>query len=245
MTNKFDAAYKGFDTSRPFGLSWEQYCWHRHSQFLAAAESLVPGRVLDNGGAFGHFSSYVPRHWYTNSDVSEVMLSADKGDHPRIRVDGKSLPFRNDCFDNVVSLGVLRHVDDPDAYLSECRRVLRPGGIFVLATVRKGYERDLAFSWLFWAIGLYYLQWVIPQRLKGMFRRLSGDDVSPTSRERIAYVSYDERDLENRLTALGFGIFRRGRFCKDLPGPVSWRFADKIVNEARFGKFTFFACRKT
>ena len=40
-----------------------------------------------------------------------------------------ALPFDDDAFDAVLSMGVLEHVMDPDASLEELRRVLVPGGV--------------------------------------------------------------------------------------------------------------------
>lgn len=47
---------------------------------------------------------------------------------PLVVARAEALPFRDGCFDTVVSGLVLCSVDDPDAALSEVRRVLRPGG---------------------------------------------------------------------------------------------------------------------
>lgn len=47
-----------------------------------------------------------------------------------IRADGLDLPFRDDCFDLVLSQAVLEHVVDPQRYVDEVFRVLRPGGTF-------------------------------------------------------------------------------------------------------------------
>lgn len=44
------------------------------------------------------------------------------------------LPFDDDTFDVVCSIQVIEHVTDVDTYLSEVRRVLRPGGSFVCVT---------------------------------------------------------------------------------------------------------------
>ena len=46
----------------------------------------------------------------------------------------ESLPFSDRSFDTVISFQVIEHVFDMNAYLSEVRRVLRPGGAFVCAT---------------------------------------------------------------------------------------------------------------
>ena len=57
--------------------------------------------------------------------------------HDRSRVDvwgdAAALPFEDGSFDTVVSFHVLEHTEDPGKVLSEMARVLRPGGIVLLA----------------------------------------------------------------------------------------------------------------
>lgn len=48
-----------------------------------------------------------------------------------------ALPFEDDAFDKVLLFGVIEHVRDPHAVLSEVRRVLRPGGQLYLTTSSK------------------------------------------------------------------------------------------------------------
>jgi ubiquinone/menaquinone biosynthesis C-methylase UbiE len=43
------------------------------------------------------------------------------------------LPFADERLDRIVSLNVAEHLADPAAHLAECRRVLRPDGLLVLA----------------------------------------------------------------------------------------------------------------
>ena len=47
--------------------------------------------------------------------------------------DACSLPFADDTFDAVYSMGVLHHIDDTDKAISEVHRVLRPGGTAYVA----------------------------------------------------------------------------------------------------------------
>lgn len=45
----------------------------------------------------------------------------------------ESLPFRDNSFDLVLSLGVIEHFEDPLPLLREMRRVLKPGGLLYLS----------------------------------------------------------------------------------------------------------------
>ncbi len=50
---------------------------------------------------------------------------------------GEDLPFGDDSFDVVVSVDVLEHVLDLGGVVSEVRRVLRPGGLFLFDTINR------------------------------------------------------------------------------------------------------------
>jgi len=56
---------------------------------------------------------------------------------PLIHVSGVHLPFGDESFDCVLSFDVFEHIADSDAHLSEVRRVLKPGGLYLLQTPNK------------------------------------------------------------------------------------------------------------
>ncbi len=51
-----------------------------------------------------------------------------------VQGDGSELPFAGGSFDLVFSHSVIEHVASAEGYLSECRRVLRSGGVLYLST---------------------------------------------------------------------------------------------------------------
>jgi SAM-dependent methyltransferase len=67
---------------------------------------------------------------------SGTCLRAEKGvgNAGFVQGDGERLPFRDGVFDLVFSHSVIEHVASAEAYLAECRRVLRRGGVLYLST---------------------------------------------------------------------------------------------------------------
>jgi SAM-dependent methyltransferase len=79
------------------------------------------GMVLDCGAGSRTFTAdnlvQVEIAAYTNIDL----LAANQ-----------SLPFKDACFDGVISMDVLEHVTDPFAAARELARVLKPGGVLYI-----------------------------------------------------------------------------------------------------------------
>jgi SAM-dependent methyltransferase len=96
-----------------------------------AEEFLVPvgGRVLDYGCADMPYRDFFP------SGIEYVGADLEGNDQAAVILNSDgTLPVPDQSFDAVMSTQVLEHVQDPRVYLSECRRVLRPGGRLLLST---------------------------------------------------------------------------------------------------------------
>jgi SAM-dependent methyltransferase len=51
-----------------------------------------------------------------------------------IRLDGQSLPFKENLFDTIICIDVIEHVPNPQQMIGELVRVLKPGGVLILST---------------------------------------------------------------------------------------------------------------
>jgi SAM-dependent methyltransferase len=97
-------------------------------------------RALDNGCGDGRFTGLLAEAGAepTGVDVADAALRRARAAHPGIRfvrtpMEGP-LPFDDGAFDLVWASEVIEHVPDTARWLSEIRRVLRPGGRLLLTT---------------------------------------------------------------------------------------------------------------
>jgi phosphatidylethanolamine/phosphatidyl-N-methylethanolamine N-methyltransferase len=109
----------------------------------AAAAARRPGaKILELGVGTGlSFADYGPENEIFGVDISEPMiLKAHErlatGAHPHVKeirvMDAHSLDYPDASFDVVVAQFVITLVQDPERVLSECARVLKPGGEIIL-----------------------------------------------------------------------------------------------------------------
>lgn len=123
---------------------WEYLRSAKVIEALERAGARIAGRVLDSGcGGGGTALSLgeeaalaVGLDLDGRFNGSGTRLRAEKGIARAgfVQGDGQSLPFAGGAFDLVLSHSVIEHVLDAAAYLRECHRVLRPGGVLYLST---------------------------------------------------------------------------------------------------------------
>ncbi|MBN9040787.1 MAG: SAM-dependent methyltransferase [Rhizobiales bacterium 62-47] len=108
----------------------------------ASAARAVGGRILEVGVGTGlSFDDYDASTEITGIDLSAPMLAKARekmasGRYPHVRdvqlMDAHSMTFASAAFDCVVAQFVITLVADPERVLSECHRVVKPGGRIIL-----------------------------------------------------------------------------------------------------------------
>lgn len=86
-------------------------------------------RCLEVGCGRGAFQNMVEN--YTGIDITESVRRFHTKSF--VQTSATSLPFEDNHFDAIWSYAVLEHIPNPELALTEMRRVLRPGGLLLLA----------------------------------------------------------------------------------------------------------------
>ena len=130
----------------------------------ATGERIVPGKVAENlfrqhevryqfAGSYvkekdvvdvacgtGIGTEYLRQagaHRCLGLDIDLATIEYAKGTYGEchfVRCDALSLPLANASVDVIVSFETLEHLGDPLRFVSECKRICRPGGMFICST---------------------------------------------------------------------------------------------------------------
>jgi SAM-dependent methyltransferase len=124
-------------------LSYRQY----HSMLLRYAELSVnsSGELLEVGCGPGYLISFLekwfPKMSITGFEYDQRLIEEAKERVQRISFiqgNAEELPFSDCQFDVMVSLHLIEHLYNPEKMLQEVHRVLKPNGIFIVATPNLG-----------------------------------------------------------------------------------------------------------
>src|ERR1041384_7363657 len=95
------------------------------------AKEQARGRILDVACGTGDGTAMLDA---VGVDLSlQALRYARRYPAPYVAADATRLPFGR-VFDSVVSFETLEHVPDPERFVAECARVLKPGGVFIVST---------------------------------------------------------------------------------------------------------------
>ncbi|MGH9525176.1 MAG: class I SAM-dependent methyltransferase [Terriglobales bacterium] len=113
--------------------------WEHVYRYRFARELATGARVLDVASGEGYGAAALLASGA--SQVIGVDVSQPACEHARRKygIDARvgsaeHLPLRDGCVDLVTSFETIEHLARPEAFLSECARVLRPGGRIVIST---------------------------------------------------------------------------------------------------------------
>ncbi len=186
--------------------------WHRspfyrhyHASFLDRLRELPrDSLILETGCGLGHDGLELLRSGYrvVETDISPGQLAEARRLHgeegffaqsSHLLADAENLPFASDCFDGAFTVASLHHLPDPLASLREIRRVMRPGGIFVLGTEPNNWQN--------------YTIYPLGRTLLGAARRIAGRPIG--GEEMVSEADkltegFSGRQLERLLREAGF-----------------------------------------
>jgi len=105
---------------------------HRVVQLLIKNKN---GKIIDLGCGNGEHFRYIKNHNIVGIDVNEKRLETARKKYPDISLYQESinhLSFKDEQFDSAVAIYVLEHLVDLQMALSEVKRILKPGGEFIM-----------------------------------------------------------------------------------------------------------------
>lgn len=137
VTSGHPAQEKRFEERDDYGN------YEANLRFLGEA-GLQPGGgpLLEIGSGKGRMLDLLRRQGYDAQgvEVNAAMIEESQrlyGALPIRQVEGSRLPFADNTFATVLSFDVFEHIPDSDGHLAEVRRVLKPGGTYLLQTPNK------------------------------------------------------------------------------------------------------------
>ncbi|MFI3333063.1 MAG: class I SAM-dependent methyltransferase [Rikenellaceae bacterium] len=115
----------------------DNFVFQRSRLAYYEAAKRISGRVLEIGTGSGYGVEIIAPHatHFTTIDKHTPAADVITGENIEfIEATVPPLPFADESFDCVISFQVIEHIKDDKLFAAEVKRVLRPGGIFIVST---------------------------------------------------------------------------------------------------------------
>lgn len=129
---------------------------HNDMQFAFRLEKLYRERlpagssVLDLGASCANFLPDIPLARVVGVGMNLQEMEANEALTERIVLDLNaccSLPFADESFDAVICSSTFHYFRNPEAVLSEVRRILRPSGVAIISFTDRFFDSKTIFAW--------------------------------------------------------------------------------------------------
>jgi len=130
-----ESYYRHNEDYAEFLANWDSAFYAKYTDTLMTGEK--GDRVLDVGCGAGQVVGALTDAGYEayGVDVSEPNIERAKKFSDRCEMyDGKHLPFPDEHFASVGALNVLEHVEEPEQFITELVRVVRPEGTVLISS---------------------------------------------------------------------------------------------------------------
>lgn len=178
------------------------------------------GRCLEVGAGTGEISKFLQQKGLpvVATDIAPGMVrEIQKSGIEAYECDAEKLPFPDAAFDTVIAAEVLFYLDNPDNFLSEAQRVLKPNGRLLLSCASnfpvKFYDRVRSYLRASGVGRMYFEEDTLREfttipKLRTMLARNGFEVIAMKKAPILPFAAFDffNKGLENTLLR-HFGIF--------------------------------------
>lgn len=124
-------------------------------------------KIADIGCGAGFLTNFLAQNFSElhGLDASDSTLEVARqkditGKVNYVSGDAYHLPYADQSMDVVCAMDFLEHVEDPQRVITECARILKPGGLFLYHTFNRNF--------LSWLIVIKFMEWFVPNTPKNL-----------------------------------------------------------------------------